>query len=86
MTAQNYPITEYYDTEQLLTELGIGEALVTVLDEKGKQVSCWSTIVWAVEFNLDPHFEFYRYLEPCPVLLCCAALHCVLTMCLSSYS
>lgn len=35
LTAQNYPITEYYDVEQLITELGIGEALVTVLSEKG---------------------------------------------------
>ncbi len=33
--AENYPITEFYDTDQLLTELGIGEGLVTVLNEKG---------------------------------------------------
>jgi predicted flap endonuclease-1-like 5' DNA nuclease len=33
--AQNYPETEYYKTEDLLTQLGIGEALVTMLNEKG---------------------------------------------------
>ncbi len=35
LIAENYPLTEFYDTEQLLTQLGIGEALVTVLDERG---------------------------------------------------
>ncbi len=34
-TAENYPETKFYQTDQLLTELGIGEALVTVLNEKG---------------------------------------------------
>ena len=35
LVAQNYPETSFYKTEQLLTDLGIGEALVTVLDERG---------------------------------------------------
>jgi DNA helicase HerA-like ATPase len=34
-TAENYPETEYYKTEDLITQLGIGEALVTILNEKG---------------------------------------------------
>jgi uncharacterized protein len=34
-TAQNYPETEFYKTEDLITQLGIGEALVTLLNEKG---------------------------------------------------
>jgi hypothetical protein len=34
-TAENYPISEYYKTDKVLTSLGIGEALVTVLNEKG---------------------------------------------------
>ena len=34
-TAENYPETTYYKTEDLLTQLGIGEALVTALNEKG---------------------------------------------------
>lgn len=33
--AGNYPETEYYKTENILTEMGIGEALVTCLNEKG---------------------------------------------------
>lgn len=33
--AENYPETGYYKTENLLTQLGIGEALVTMLNEKG---------------------------------------------------
>ena len=35
MAAENFPITEVYDTEKTLTSMGIGEALVTVLNEKG---------------------------------------------------
>ncbi len=34
-TAENYPESQYYKTEDLITHLGIGEALVTVLNEKG---------------------------------------------------
>lgn len=33
--ADNYPETEYYKTEDLITQLGIGEALITMLNEKG---------------------------------------------------
>ncbi|MDY3511561.1 DUF853 family protein, partial [Riemerella anatipestifer] len=32
---QNYPVTEYYKAEELIQNLGIGEAFVTALDEKG---------------------------------------------------
>ncbi len=34
-TAENYPISAYYKTDELLTSLGIGQALVTALNEKG---------------------------------------------------
>jgi uncharacterized protein len=33
--AENYPETTFYKTEDLITQLGIGEALVTALNEKG---------------------------------------------------
>ncbi|TAG09492.1 MAG: DUF853 family protein, partial [Sphingobacteriia bacterium] len=33
--AENFPISEFYQTDELLTQLGIGEALVTLLNEKG---------------------------------------------------
>lgn len=35
MAAENFPLTEFYNTEKILTAMGIGEALVTVLNEKG---------------------------------------------------
>lgn len=34
-TAENYPETTFYKTEDLITQMGIGEALVTMLNEKG---------------------------------------------------
>lgn len=34
-TAENYPISEFYKTDELLTTIGIGEALITALSEKG---------------------------------------------------
>ncbi len=34
-TSENYPETEFYKTEDLITQLGTGEALVTILNEKG---------------------------------------------------
>jgi DNA helicase HerA-like ATPase len=34
-TAENYPISEFYKTEDLLTSIGIGQALITSLNEKG---------------------------------------------------
>jgi len=33
--AENYPETTWYQTEDLITQLGIGEAFVTMLNEKG---------------------------------------------------
>jgi uncharacterized protein len=35
LSAENYPISEYYKTDEAITNLGIGEALVTALNEKG---------------------------------------------------
>jgi hypothetical protein len=35
LAAQNYPETTFYKVEDLLTQMGIGEALVTLLNEKG---------------------------------------------------
>lgn len=34
-TAENYPETIFYKTEDLITQLGTGEAFVTILNEKG---------------------------------------------------
>jgi len=35
LTAENYPLSDYYKTDETITSLGIGEALVTALNEKG---------------------------------------------------
>ncbi len=34
-TAENYPISEFYKTDELLTSLGIGQSLISALSEKG---------------------------------------------------
>ena len=33
--SENYPETEFYDIDELMTQLGTGEALITLLNEKG---------------------------------------------------
>jgi DNA helicase HerA-like ATPase len=33
--SENYPSSEFYKVDELITQLGIGEALITVLNEKG---------------------------------------------------
>ncbi|MEL7251996.1 MAG: helicase HerA-like domain-containing protein [Bacteroidota bacterium] len=53
LAAQNYPITEYYDVDQLLTELGIGEALVTALNEKGIPTPLVHTMLRAPQSRMD---------------------------------
>lgn len=34
--SENFPFTEFYKVDELITQLGIGEALVSTLDEKGR--------------------------------------------------
>ena len=34
-TSENYPISDFYKTDEIITSLGIGQALVTALNEKG---------------------------------------------------
>ncbi|MEL6867624.1 MAG: helicase HerA-like domain-containing protein [Bacteroidota bacterium] len=53
LTAQNYPISEYYKTEDVLTELGIGEALVTSLNEKGIPTPLAHTMLRAPQSRMD---------------------------------
>ncbi|MBK7555649.1 MAG: DUF853 family protein [Flavobacteriales bacterium] len=52
-TAQNYPLTEFYDTEDLITSLGIGEALVTALSEKGTPTPLAHTLLRAPITRMD---------------------------------
>jgi DNA helicase HerA-like ATPase len=53
MTAENYPISEYYKTDETLTNLGIGEALVTVLSEKGIPTPLAATMLRAPMSRMD---------------------------------
>jgi len=52
-TAQNYPITPFYDVEELITSLGIGEALVTALSEKGTPTPLAHTLLRAPVSRMD---------------------------------
>jgi len=53
LTAQNYPDSEYYDTTEILTSLGIGEALVSALDEKGRPTPLAATMMRAPMSRMD---------------------------------
>jgi DNA helicase HerA-like ATPase len=52
-TAENYPITEFYDTAEVLTSMGIGEALITALSEKGIPTPLAHTLVRAPISRMD---------------------------------
>ena len=52
-TAENYPETTYYKTEDLITQLGIGEALVTMLNEKGVPTPLAHTMLCAPRSRMD---------------------------------
>lgn len=53
LAAQNYPLTDYYDVDQLLTELGIGEAILTALNEKGVPTALVHTYLRAPQSRMD---------------------------------
>lgn len=53
LVAQNYPITAYYKIDQLLTELGIGEAIVSALDSKGRPTPLAHTYLRAPQSRMD---------------------------------
>lgn len=53
LIAQNFPPSEYYDIETLLTGLGIGEALVSALSEKGNPTPLVHTMLRAPESRMD---------------------------------
>lgn len=53
LTAENYPESEYYDTKAVLTSLGIGEALISALDEKGRPTPLAATLLRAPMSRMD---------------------------------
>lgn len=50
---ENYPVTEFYDAAQLIQNLGIGEAFVTTLDEKGIPTPLVHTYLISPESRMD---------------------------------
>lgn len=50
---ENYPLTEFYDAAQLIQNLGIGEAFVTALDEKGIPTPLVHTYLISPESRMD---------------------------------
>ena len=53
LAAENYPDSEYYETSKVLTELGIGEALVSALNEKGVPTPLVKTMLRAPMSRMD---------------------------------
>lgn len=53
MTAQNFPDSEFYNTEEVLTQMGIGEALITGLNEKGIPTPLVRTMLCAPMSRMD---------------------------------
>ncbi|MEP0712419.1 MAG: helicase HerA-like domain-containing protein, partial [Algoriphagus sp.] len=52
-TAENYPDSPYYETSKVLTAMGIGEALITALNEKGIPTPLAHTLVRAPITRMD---------------------------------
>lgn len=53
LASENYPDSEYYDTDEVLTQLGIGEAFVSVLDRKGRPTPLAATMMRAPMSRMD---------------------------------
>jgi hypothetical protein len=53
LTAENFPLSDYYKTDETLTSLGIGEALVTALNEKGIPTPLAATMMRAPMSRMD---------------------------------
>ncbi len=45
LAAENYPFSEFYKVNELITRIGIGEALISTLDEKGRPTELVHTLM-----------------------------------------
>lgn len=52
-TAENYPLSSYYKTEDLITHMGTGEALITLLNEKGIPTPLAATMLCPPNSRMD---------------------------------
>ncbi|MCC6865860.1 MAG: DUF853 family protein [Ignavibacteria bacterium] len=53
LISENYPMSKYYQIDDLLTSLGIGEAAITVLSEKGNPTPLAATLLCAPRSRMD---------------------------------
>ncbi|MCB9082217.1 MAG: DUF853 family protein [Lewinellaceae bacterium] len=53
LAAENFPISDFYPVDELLTQLGTGEALVTVLNDKGIPTPLVQTLLRAPQSRMD---------------------------------
>ncbi|NOR29291.1 MAG: DUF853 family protein [Lutibacter sp.] len=53
LASENYPDSEYYDVDETLTQLGIGEAFISVLNEKGRPTPLAATMMRAPMSRMD---------------------------------
>ncbi len=53
LTAENYPLSEFYKTDEIITQLGTGEALITALSEKGNPTPLAATMLRAPMSRMD---------------------------------
>ncbi len=53
LAAQNYPLSDHYDVEEIITQLGIGEALFTALNEDGIPTPLVHTYLRAPQSRMD---------------------------------
>lgn len=53
LAVQNFPESDFYDVEELITQLGIGEAFVTGLNEKGIPTPLVHTMLRAPQSRMD---------------------------------
>lgn len=53
LTSENFPLSDWYKTDEVLTSLGTGEALVTVLNEKGIPTPLAVAMIRAPQSRMD---------------------------------
>jgi uncharacterized protein len=51
--SENYPVTDFYKIDEVITELGMGEAFVTALNEKGNPTPLVRVMLCAPETRMD---------------------------------
>ncbi len=51
--AENFPYSDFYKTDELLTQMGMGEALVTLLNEKGMPTALSYTMLCSPHSRMD---------------------------------